>query len=313
MYVFLLMLGSFIAVAGLGLVASGVSIQEHTFDASNLTPGMIAIIGGCILIGLGLVVRALLRVERALRGPVALPVRADEAAGSVTLAQEGEAASVALPPKSKPKAIPQPQPASAPAAAVPPPLPRVDATVDGAQIAAQERLESTPLVEESDVSLLPKPPVRAEEETGEVHHNGARANGSAHAATAPRVAANGRPIRPPQAQVQAKTSIFDALWPKQQRAAAEVQAVVPAEAAAPAEPEVPQQIEASESPPPARSVLPPQPERAERAVVSVLKSGVVEGMAYTLYSDGSIEAQLPGGTLRFGSITELRNHIEQHG
>ena len=46
------------------------------------------------------------------------------------------------------------------------------------------------------------------------------------------------------------------------------------------------------------------------APVSVLKSGVVEGMAYTLYSDGSIEAQLPQGTLRFGSITALRDHIE---
>jgi hypothetical protein len=33
-------------------------------------------------------------------------------------------------------------------------------------------------------------------------------------------------------------------------------------------------------------------------------------MAYTLYSDGSIEAQLPQGTLRFGSITALRDHIE---
>jgi hypothetical protein len=44
--------------------------------------------------------------------------------------------------------------------------------------------------------------------------------------------------------------------------------------------------------------------------VSVLKSGVVEGMAYTLYSDGSIEAQLPQGTLRFGSMSALRNHIE---
>jgi hypothetical protein len=49
----------------------------------------------------------------------------------------------------------------------------------------------------------------------------------------------------------------------------------------------------------------------DSAAVSVLKSGVVNGMPYTLYSDGSIEAQLPEGTLRFGSITELRNHIEQ--
>jgi len=31
----------------------------------------------------------------------------------------------------------------------------------------------------------------------------------------------------------------------------------------------------------------------------------------TIDSDGSIEAQLPEGTLRFGSITKLRNHIEQ--
>lgn len=44
--------------------------------------------------------------------------------------------------------------------------------------------------------------------------------------------------------------------------------------------------------------------------VTALKSGVVEGMAYTLYSDGSIEAQLPQGTLRFGSIKALREHID---
>jgi hypothetical protein len=33
-------------------------------------------------------------------------------------------------------------------------------------------------------------------------------------------------------------------------------------------------------------------------------------MAYTLYADGSIEAKLPQGTARFGSIAELRPHIE---
>jgi hypothetical protein len=46
------------------------------------------------------------------------------------------------------------------------------------------------------------------------------------------------------------------------------------------------------------------------SAVTILKSGVIEGMAYTLYSDGSIEAQLPQGTLRFGSIAALRDHIE---
>jgi hypothetical protein len=45
---------------------------------------------------------------------------------------------------------------------------------------------------------------------------------------------------------------------------------------------------------------------------SVLKSGVVDGMAYTLYTDGSIEANLPDGTVRFSSIADLRAHIEKH-
>jgi hypothetical protein len=45
---------------------------------------------------------------------------------------------------------------------------------------------------------------------------------------------------------------------------------------------------------------------------TILKSGVVDGMAYTLYSDGSIEAKLPQGTVRFGSIAELRAHIESN-
>ena len=62
---------------------------------------------------------------------------------------------------------------------------------------------------------------------------------------------------------------------------------------------------------PAPEPRPAAPAPEAPATVSILKSGVVDGMAYTLYSDGSIEAQLPQGTLRFGSITELRNHIEQ--
>jgi hypothetical protein len=45
--------------------------------------------------------------------------------------------------------------------------------------------------------------------------------------------------------------------------------------------------------------------------VSVLRSGVVDGMTYALYSDRSIEAQLPEGILRFGSIAELRNYLGQ--
>lgn len=55
----------------------------------------------------------------------------------------------------------------------------------------------------------------------------------------------------------------------------------------------------------------PPPLRSEPPEVSVIKSGVVDGMAYSLYSDGSIEAQLPEGMMRFASIAELRDHLDQ--
>lgn len=45
---------------------------------------------------------------------------------------------------------------------------------------------------------------------------------------------------------------------------------------------------------------------------AILKSGVVDGMGYTLYVDGSIEAELPQGTLRFSSINDLRNYLEKN-
>lgn len=76
-----------------------------------------------------------------------------------------------------------------------------------------------------------------------------------------------------------------------------------------------------EAPPPRRARTPPSYADANGAAaaspreaapqVTVLKSGVVDGMAYSLYSDGSIEAQMPEGMMRFASIDELRAHLDQ--
>jgi len=298
MYAFLLLLGAVIAAAGLGIVASGVSIQDHTFDAANVAPAMIAVIGGFILIGLSFVVRALQRVERALTArPMPRPARPGEIANAGALAaQSTEPARIPFPPKSKTPAHPQPVPAGAR------PAPLAGRSREGLQ-------EPVPLVvEESDVSLLPKTPVQPDEENADVNHSVAgRANGSLQVKTAPRLAVDGRPARKP---LQPKDSIFNTLWPK-----------------APSSPPAPDANLATAaavqvSPPPSPAQLASGSESTPQAVsaevreetpvgVSILKSGVVEGMAYTLYSDGSIEAKLPGGTVRFGSITELRNHIEK--
>jgi hypothetical protein len=56
----------------------------------------------------------------------------------------------------------------------------------------------------------------------------------------------------------------------------------------------------------------PEPEPAEPIgpePVRIFKSGVIDGMAYTLYTDGSIEAELPQGTVKFASIDELRAYL----
>lgn len=70
-------------------------------------------------------------------------------------------------------------------------------------------------------------------------------------------------------------------------------------------------------PPGAYSELtPPAPAPAEPPAAdpapppTVVKSGSVDGMAYSLYSDGSIEADLAEGRMRFASIAELRSHLE---
>jgi hypothetical protein len=76
----------------------------------------------------------------------------------------------------------------------------------------------------------------------------------------------------------------------------------------------PEPLRAEQRPEPVRpESLRPESLRPEPRPVSVLKSGVIDEMAYTLFTDGSIEAQMPDGTMRFASIEELRRHLDQNG
>jgi hypothetical protein len=285
MFVFLLVLGALTSAAGLSLVASGLA-QE---GVSAVTPGIIAAVGGLVLIGLGVLVRGLQRIEKAL---AARPMpRATRPSASTE-------APVAIPPPERPTAqarIPFP-PRPKPGAIGPSP------TEDGSVPRPRERfprLEPAPVAEEGDLSaLLPRTVARAEDDVGEVKNVAAGGGGSA-ARLAARLNANPRPAAvPPAPRERPRGSVFDAFWPKGQRGRPD------APMAAGAQPSLLAPEASSE-------LLPdPQSTAGDAAAVTVLKSGTVEGMAYTLYSDGSIEAQLPQGMVRFGSITELRNHIE---
>ena len=101
---------------------------------------------------------------------------------------------------------------------------------------------------------------------------------------------------------QVPPASFDDAWPKAERARG---GEIP--------PQRRNQRAAHAEPPsaPAERTPPPIARPPDQPAVTVLKSGVVDGMAYSLYSDGSIEAQMPEGLMRFASLDELTAHIER--
>jgi hypothetical protein len=309
MYAFLLILGAVIAAAGVVLIGPGLPFGGRDYDASIVTPGAVAIVGGLILIGLALAVRVLGRIEKALAArPLPHPVLQEEVAPSIEQPAAAAPARIPFPPKP----VAEPAAPPAPAVATPRVLPE-DAALERLRekFPTLVRLENAPVVEDAEVSLSPKPSVRADEAVAEANNAVARqTNGATPPRIEPRLEVQARPANRP---AQAKN--FEAFWPKKQRPGQEVPAPAVKEPAAqqplPVEPVLtpePVQFQFREPAPEPRLVT-PAPEA--QTTVSILKSGVVDGMAYTLYSDGSIEAQLPQGMLRFGSIAELRNHIEQ--
>lgn len=102
-------------------------------------------------------------------------------------------------------------------------------------------------------------------------------------------------LPPPPERVEPQPPSFEDAWPRAERAK---------------QSEVPSQRRSSRTP----STFEANGASArhqDQPAVTVLKSGIVDGMAYSLYSDGSIEAQMPEGMMRFASIDELRAHLDQ--
>jgi hypothetical protein len=297
-----LVLGAVTTVTGLVLVASGLVIRDGSFIIEVLTPGAIAIVGGLLLIGLGFVVRELRHIERVLATrPTPRVARAEEA-----VADQASEMAAPVPP---PLPTIEPQVASAPTTVSEAPL--EDAGVERLRtiFPTIPRVENGRLSEAADVSSALREAAGVAEGVAEVRsvaNAGRLTNGiAASARVVPRT--DGK-SRPPMSPAKAKVSVFNTFWPAPPRRDGQA---TPAQAIAPTSRRI---VQESASPPrPAPPPLPLGEAPPASAPVSVLKSGVVEGMAYTLYSDGSIEAQLPQGTLRFGSISALRSHIESAG
>ena len=294
--------------SGLVMIGFGIPINEFSFGNTLIGAGTTAAVGGLIIIGLGVVAGQLRRLVELL--PVSSSGRLSEPeeapASTATAAARPIPSSGRVPFPAKPKSEP---------------LPGDAIPVSGASaIPFENRLpesfaptlrnpDESPLAVEDDVSLLPRHPATAAAPTSNDLPRGGRPSpGPALGATAASAPDKNRepttgwrsmppPSPPPQSQ-SLPTANFDAMWPAEAKSPkiepqSEMRADTLARDAAAVSKRGEGEAQKSHAP-------------------AILKSGVVDGMAYTLYVDGSIEAELPQGTLRFASINELRSHLAKN-
>jgi hypothetical protein len=282
----LLVSGTGLLLAGLLTIGFGIPVKEFSFGNTLIITGAIVACTGMLMMGLWIVARELKNIAR--RPGLGIPLEArpatlgDQAAGddgflfsrdqpSADDGGHGELAAQA--PPSPPWHEEVVSRDRAPVEAALAPKPKRNLLFSSTSRKERERAQAR-LGEPSQVELGPAGPAFA---------------------TAP----------PPVESGEQPPATFDDAWPKSERARTTDASLprhsgraasLPAEAGAGA-------AGADRNLPAARSKEPPP--------VTVLKSGVVDGMAYSLYSDGSIEAQMPEGMMRFASIDELRSHLDQ--
>jgi len=322
--IFVFVAAGIVGAAGLLVLGFGIPIKDTTFGNAMLLSSMVLLCTALILAGLGFVVRELKAVSRALaQGGVRATPRAQPGrpAPQRPAAQPGLAPPIdqGAPPLVAEPSVADLQPAPPAAPAAPPPW--------AAEAAARDRARNgapaAPAPPQVDAAPEPPPPPPGPERPARRNllfatRKRDRADAPGDASTDQPMSAElpkmAPPVLPPMTALEAEPKAsFDSAWPAAGRGANPFARRSRAAEAAPAPPATPEpppvEPAAEEAPAPA---APPPPAAAEPAPgVTVIKSGVVDGMAYSLYSDGSIEAQMPEGMLRFASLDELRTHLEQ--
>jgi hypothetical protein len=268
-----------LVLAGLLAIGSGIPIKEFSTGNTLIIAGVIAVCTGAIMLALWMTVRELKNIARKLSAA------APEAPGEATMRP-------ALPLGATRDSAPAAgglaaaeQPAS-PGSFSPPPW-QNEAVLRDHPIPEPTHPEPTPSAPKSKRNLLFSSTSRKERE---------RAQGRASEPLPPDLLSSDLRPTPPVEPAEPPRASFEDAWPKAERAKAA---------------EHPLQRHGGRMPPPLAEPNGGTPRTEDQSAVTVLKSGVVDGMAYSLYSDGSIEAQMPEGMMRFASIDELRAHLDQ--
>ncbi|MBW7964316.1 DUF308 domain-containing protein [Bradyrhizobium sp. BR 10261] len=300
MSVALLIAGIFAILAGLLAIAFGYSIRDFSLGSTLITSGTIGVCSGMLLIGLYVVLLELRAIARRLAGAAAASeVRVRPVLPPGLASPNGLGASVPEPAPAMRVESP-PSPAAPPTLAAPP---------WQAEAAARPRVEPPAEPEAPPLpSAAPETP-RKRNLLFASSSRKERERAEAKAAESAPPQASPAPAEP--AAPDAPHASFDDAWPKPDRARPPEPPVARRPPPPPPPPRPSSTFEPAAPQPTAASPASEPP--AEQPQVTVLKSGIVDGMAYSLYSDGSIEAQMPEGMMRFASIDELRAHLDQRG
>ena len=292
MMVGLLVVGVGLVVAGLAAIGLGIPYKEFSVGGALITTGVTGVCTGAIVLALAAILRELQVIARRL-DPVAAGARTEVPLASAT-SPRNAAEDPVFPPPREPKVAAPPPPVPPSASTAPPPWhdeipPRgapgeAPPPVPGG---ASAEGEATPKRRNLLFSSSRKERERAQSRTAEPLTPDLLSPELRHGPAAP---------------AEPAPATFDDAWPKAERPRSVD--VAPRRTPRPSTFGETQSAGAAPS-----SGHPPPPQ--EQPPVTVLKSGVVDGMAYSLYSDGSIEAQMPEGMMRFTSIDELRSHLEQ--
>jgi hypothetical protein len=294
----LLIAGIGFVLAGLLAIGFGIPVKEFSFGNTLILTGAVVASTGAVMLGLWMVVREVKNLARQLGAGIPLGSRAGntQATLGATLGDQAPEDGGFLFSRDQPLAENTGGAEPAASSGSPPPWHEEAASRDrvrGDATVVPEPVEATPAPKPRR-NLLFSSSSRKERERAQ-----ARAIDPSALDIPPVVPAApaAEPSEPPPAS-------FDDAWPKLERA------------------------RTSDAPPPRRSGRapstftepgagavgpdrnPPAARNQDQPPVTVLKSGVVDGMAYSLYSDGSIEAQMPEGMMRFASIDELRSHLD---
>jgi hypothetical protein len=296
MVVLLLVAGIGFLLAGLVAIGFGIPINEFGFGNTLIVAGTVTVCTGMLLLGLWMAVKELKNIARRLAPGAAAESHAEPAPALATPRAAENSGFLFSRDQPGSENAESAEPVAGPSAPLPwhgEAAPRDRAQDDGSL--APAAAEAAPTVKPRR-NLLFSSSSRKERERAQARTTDpSAADPHPEPAAAPPVPESAEP--PPAS--------FDDAWPKPERSRT-VDVEPPRRA-----PRNPSTLSDSNPATPSAERYPPAVRNEDPAQVTVLKSGVVDGMAYSLYSDGSIEAQMPEGMMRFASIDELRAHLDQ--